>query len=43
MQNHSRQAWSRFVNTENQHLVSSEALDLLVSCVRGVWVERGWM
>jgi len=26
---HSKKRWERFINTENQHLVSSEALDLL--------------
>lgn len=31
---HSRKAWSRFVNSENQHLVSPEATDFLDKLLR---------
>lgn len=31
---HSRKAWSRFVNAENQHLVSPEATDFLDKLLR---------
>ena len=31
---HSRKAWSRFINAENQHLVSPEATDFLDKLLR---------
>ncbi len=31
---HSRKAWSRFVNQENQHLVTPEAVDFLSKLLR---------
>ncbi len=31
---HSRKPWTKFVNSENQHLVSPEALDFLVLLLR---------
>jgi casein kinase II subunit alpha len=31
---HSRKAWSRFVNAENQHLVTPEAVDFLDKLLR---------
>lgn len=31
---HARKPWSKFVNSENQHLVSSEAMDLLDNLLR---------
>eukprot|EP00742_Colponemidia_sp_Colp-10_P000772 GILJ01000838.1.p1 GENE.GILJ01000838.1~~GILJ01000838.1.p1 ORF type:complete len:355 (+),score=37.78 GILJ01000838.1:130-1194(+) len=37
---HSRKPWSKFVTPDNQHLVSSEALDLLDKLLRYDHVER---
>lgn len=34
MGTHSRKAWTKFVNTENQHLTSPEAFDLLGKLLR---------
>jgi len=37
---HSKKRWERFVNTENQHLVSAEAIDLLDKLLRYDHQER---
>ena len=37
---HSRQRWDSFVNSENQHLISPEALDLLDKLLRYDHLER---
>ncbi|XP_020576649.1 casein kinase II subunit alpha-2-like [Phalaenopsis equestris] len=37
---HSRKAWSKFINSDNQHLVSAEALDLLDKVLRYDHQER---
>jgi casein kinase II subunit alpha len=34
IQRHSRKRWERFVHSENQHLVSQEALDFLDKLLR---------
>lgn len=37
---HSRKRWERFVHSENQHLVSPEALDFLDKLLRYDHLER---
>lgn len=37
---HSRKRWERFVHSENQHLVSPEALDFLDKLLRYDHMER---
>lgn len=37
---HSRKAWQRFVNTENEYLVDSNAFDLLENCLKIDHMER---
>ncbi|KAF7263979.1 casein kinase II subunit alpha-like isoform X2 [Rhynchophorus ferrugineus] len=37
---HSRKPWQRFVNTENEYLVDSDALDLLDNCLKIDHMER---
>ena len=37
---HSRKAWTKFVNSENQHLVSPEAMDFLDKLLRYDHQER---